>query len=348
MLFKVPTKFTYEGDYQNFSKFYQAKLERLNNKGENIDLLSTIFEYLGPLHMKMSLMKGVKIMADILFPIFIKQFLYWLPDGSAANHVGYLWAMGMSLVVIVKVFFSLWSDYYVEWCNLVIKNVVRGKIINSVCMISSGAKKRVDVAKITNYLIVDLGKITNYTLFKPYIIFSPLLILGLIILCIIEVSWVVVMMLAVLFVGLGLQGWINFLFKKTNAQRMDTADKRGKKINEIINGIKIIKFCGWEKIIDGLIQDFRAKETNLIKTIFFLQGILVVVSTVMPMLFGITVFTVYDASFETKLSVAQIYSLITLFNNFISPIHYFLMALLNKADSTTAAQRINSLFDLKP
>jgi len=86
-------------------------------------------------------MKGVKIMADILLPIFIKQFLNWLPDQSAKNSVGYLWAMGLSLVVILKVFFSLWSDYYVEWCNLVIKNVVRAKIINSVCMIPSWAKK---------------------------------------------------------------------------------------------------------------------------------------------------------------------------------------------------------------
>ena len=109
------------------------------------------------------------------------------------------------------------------------------------------------MAKVTNFLIVDLGKFTNFTLFKPYIIFSPLLIVGFIILCIIEVSWVVVMMLAVLFVGLGLQGWINSLFKKTNSERMTTADKRGKKISEIINGIKIIKFCGWEKIIDGIV-----------------------------------------------------------------------------------------------
>lgn len=64
------------------------------------------------------------------------------------------------------------------------------------------------------------------------------------------------------------------------------------------------------------------------------------------MLFGIAVFTVYDATFETKLTIAQIYSLISLFNAFITPIRFYMMALLNKADSQAAADRINLLFSV--
>jgi ABC-type multidrug transport system fused ATPase/permease subunit len=68
----------------------------------------------------------------------------------------------------------------------------------------------------------------------------------------------------------------------------------------------------------------------------------------MPVLFGIVIFTVYDATHSTKLSVAQIYSLITLFNQLGTPVRFYLMALLNRADGKAAALRIQSLFDIEP
>ena len=46
-----------------------------------------------------------------------------------------------------------------------------------------------------------------------------------------------------------LQKFISQRMKTFNRQRLKYADKRGKKIKEIINGISMIKFNGWEKIM---------------------------------------------------------------------------------------------------
>lgn len=64
------------------------------------------------------------------------------------------------------------------------------------------------------------------------------------------------------------------------------------------------------------------------------------------MLFGLVVFSVYDAAFSQKLSIPQIYSLINLFNSFVLPVSYYMQSRLNKADAETAAERLNFiLFD---
>ena len=84
---------------------------------------------------------------------------------------------------------------------------------------------------------------------------------------------------------------------------MGIADQRGKRIGEIISGIKIIKLNAWEKLMDKMIQAFRKSETNLIKTSFLLSGLSQSVATIVPMLFGIVVFTVYDAASDNKLSI---------------------------------------------
>lgn len=210
------------------------------------------------------------MLQEVLFPIFLKQFLKWLPDKQAPDSTGYLWAMGLVLVVISKAFISLWGYFYLELCTLVIKNVVRGKVINNVCSISPGARKYIDVAKVTNYMMVDLSKITMYTLMRPMIFYTPLVAISLLVLVIIEVEWVVILMIAVVILGLGLQMKLNISFKNLNIQRMGIADKRGKKINEIMTGVKAIKFNAWEKIMDKMIQEFRKHETALIKTTFLL------------------------------------------------------------------------------
>lgn len=129
---------------------------------------------------------------------------------------------------------------------------------------------------------------------------------------------------------------------------MGIADKRGKKIGEIINGIKIIKFNAWEKIMNKMILIFRAEEGNLIKRTFLLYGLSASISTVIPVLFGIVVFTIYDTTHDTPLTVPQIYSLITLFNAFLSPVRFFINTLMYNADSRAAASRINSLFSVDP
>jgi len=113
-----------------------------------------------------------------------------------------MWAGLLSLTVFLKAFMGLWGYYYLECCTLVLKNVVRGKIINNISSISPGAKKYVDVAKVTNYMMVDLGKCTLYTLFRPNLLFTPFILLGLFLVILFEVGWVGSLIVVILVLAL--------------------------------------------------------------------------------------------------------------------------------------------------
>jgi hypothetical protein len=260
MLYLLPQNMTYDGDYQNFEKYYQEQKEIRTKNGKPFEFFDVIYDYLGSRYWKGAILSGFRYGSEILFPIFLKQFLIWIEDPTARNSTGYIWAGALALTVFVKAFVGLWGYFYLECCTLVIKNVVRGKIINNISSISPGAKKYVDVAKVTNYMMVDLGKVTVFTLFKPNLLFTPFILLGLFIIIFLEVGWVALLMLVVLVFALFIQVKINNSFKRSNIVRMGIADKRGKKIGEIMNGIKIIKFNAWEKIMNSMILAFRKKE----------------------------------------------------------------------------------------
>ena len=75
---------------------------------------------------------------------------------------------------------------------------------------------------------------------------------------------------------------------------MAIADKRGKKINEIIKGVKIIKFNAWENILTEQIQKLRYLETHYYRIIFLLRGLGGAVVAFLPILIGLIAFPLYD------------------------------------------------------
>lgn len=63
------------------------------------------------------------------------------------------------------------------------------------------------------------------------------------------IGWSVVVVFGV---SLAIQSWIDRVFENTNLKRMGISDKRGRKINEIISGVKVIKFTAWEQVMNRL------------------------------------------------------------------------------------------------
>jgi ATP-binding cassette subfamily C (CFTR/MRP) protein 2 len=109
---------------------------------------------------------------------------------------------------------------------------------------------------------------------------------------------------------------------------MAVSDRRGRKINEIISGVKIIKFTAWEKIMNGLTRSYRTEEGGWILKAFTLYNFSHAISSMIPTVLGIVIFTLYDKFEDGKLSVAQIYELVTLFNATLTPIRYYIMAIM--------------------
>lgn len=145
-----------------------------------------------------------------------------------------------------------------------------------------------------------------------------------------------------------IQTFLDSRFGKVNLSRMSVADERGRKINEVIAGIKIVKFNAWEKVMNKLIKGFREKESSLIFSSFALYNISQAVTAFIPTILGFVVFLLYEVFNDEPLEVSQIYELVTLFNATVVPIRYYINALMSKTDAIAASQRINKVIQIEP
>ena len=66
-----------------------------------------------------------------------------------------------------------------------------------------------------------------------------------------------------------------------------------------------------------------------------------------PTILALLIFTLYEKLNDEKLQVASIYELITLFNATLTPIRFYIMAVMGKADSNAASKRMSTLIQVE-
>lgn len=136
-------------------------------------------------------------------------------------------------------------------------------------------------------------------------------------------------------------------FTNSNINRIFIAEKRTKHVNEVITGMKIIKFNAWEKVMNDKMKVFRDKEGGFVMKAFTYFNISQALSTITPTVLGLTVFLLHEYINKKKLEVYQIYPLIALFNSTLAPIRYFILSMMNTAEAKKSASRIEKLMSIE-
>ncbi|KAJ6245302.1 multidrug-resistance like protein [Anaeramoeba flamelloides] len=107
--------------------------------------------------------------------------------------------------------------------------------------------------------------------------------------------------------------WIMKKFTKLHLAVMKLLDYRIKIMNEILQGIKIIKFYAWEKFFEGKVMDARKSESRSIKRMLLWRVGYMANWIVIPLFATIATFIFYTAVFNNKLTAARVFATIALF-----------------------------------
>ncbi|GMI57179.1 hypothetical protein TeGR_g343, partial [Tetraparma gracilis] len=151
-----------------------------------------------------------------------------------------------------------------------------------------------------------------------------------------------------MFVGLGfLLGLapINaFLFSfvaKYRKQILSASDSRVKLVNEVLSGIRIIKFYAWEVPFNKSIYDIREEELKALTRLAYLTAVgfsMILLSA--PIILNIIVFATYISVQSDTLDAAKAFTTVALFGILRFPFAFMPMGLLQYIQSKIAIARI--------
>lgn len=123
----------------------------------------------------------------------------------------------------------------------------------------------------------------------------------------------------------------SMIVRKWQIEQMKLKDERTKMVNEVLNGIKVVKLYAWEVPMEAYIDEIRTKELALIKKSAMVRNILDSFNTASPFLVALFSFGTFVLSNPSHLLTPQIaFVSLALFNQLRSPMTMIAL-LINQA-----------------
>ncbi|KRX01144.1 P-loop containing nucleoside triphosphate hydrolase [Pseudocohnilembus persalinus] len=128
--------------------------------------------------------------------------------------------------------------------------------------------------------------------------------------------------------------------KIMNMINVDQQDTRTRSIVEFIQGIKILKYHGWEDIAENQINSIRQSEFGFLLKNTYIRFSVEVMSSLSPVLVAVIVLSCY-VGFGNNLTSSKAYSVQAYFNLILFPLRMFMIALISFIQSKTTIERMN-------
>ncbi|XP_035208141.1 multidrug resistance-associated protein 1-like, partial [Stegodyphus dumicola] len=251
----------------------------------------------------------------VLVPPLILEWLITFTDSDEPAWHGYIYCLILFLVTVLSVLFLAHDLNLLMISSVVPRSGLKAAVYRKVLRLSSGSRRNYTVGELCNLVAVDVQKIIeliwaiNLTWSLPLnMIFTIALLwryLGIACLAGILVMVIVMPITAKLAV----------MIHKQQKFQMECKDSRLRQMNEILNGIKVLKLYAWEYPFMKVIGDIRKKEAISIKKLACLNGCVLFIWVSAPFLFAISSFTAFILMDENnKLDPSIAFVSLTLFN----------------------------------
>jgi ABC-type multidrug transport system fused ATPase/permease subunit len=258
-----------------------------------------------------------------------------------------LWIMVALLLVfpVIGAMCLAHSNAIMAHLGAQIRNTLIGVIYRKALTVSPYRRQAISTGRIITMFSDDTNQVKNFLFFLNNSVCSPLQIGACLYLIYLQVG-------VATFVGLGytvitspLTGIVFSIVFKIRLQKMKHTDARVKLMNEILNGIRIIKYYAWENAFVEKVTKIRTAEVKLLEKMGYIFnsvfGIFMLGATQIQ---TVLIFLTY-IGLGNQLDAATAFTTLTLFGLMTSPFIFLPYGLQQYNQSLIAMKRIMQFLD---
>lgn len=251
----------------------------------------------------------------------------------------------MIILCVVFILTSLLNGQYYQMTYMVgfrIRSALISLIYRKALTISSVAKKDTTVGEIVNLMAVDAMRFIEATQYAHTVWSGPLIIALAIYFLWQIIGIAVITGLVVLILMLPINAYLATIMRRCQMEQMKKKDERVKLMNEILNGMKVLKLYAWEISFGKFIENIRTKELHIIRKMAFLNAITYITWTIAPFLVTLLSFATYVLmDVNNRIDASTAFVSLTLFNIIRMPLISTPMTIATLLQSWVAITRID-------
>uniref|UniRef100_A0A8C6VQ71 ABC-type glutathione-S-conjugate transporter n=1 Tax=Naja naja TaxID=35670 RepID=A0A8C6VQ71_NAJNA len=257
-----------------------------------------------------------------------RMIINFVSDPKAYLWQGYVFAVLLFVTALVQ---SLCLQQYFQLCfevGMNLRTSLMAAIYKKALTVSNVTRKESTVGETVNLMSVDAQRFMDFTVYMHQLWSSPLQIIISLVFLWIELGPSVLAGIGVLMLLIPLNAVLVSKSRSIQVKNMKHKDERMKIMNEILNGIKILKFFAWELSFQKQVEKIRAWELKGLLHFFHLQSFGIFIFSCAPILVSVATFAVYVMVDEDNILDAQkAFTSIALFNILRFPLGMFPLTL---------------------
>ncbi|EPY76693.1 multidrug resistance-associated protein 7 [Camelus ferus] len=131
----------------------------------------------------------------------------------------------------------------------------------------------------------------------------------------------------------------------SNQEMLQHKDARVKLVTELLSGIRVIKFFGWEQALGARIEACRTRELGRLRVIKYLDAACVYLWAALPVIIAIIIFITY-VLMGHQLTATKVFTALALVRMLILPLNNFPWVINGLLEAKVSLDRIQRFLDL--
>ncbi|XP_011343424.1 multidrug resistance-associated protein 1 isoform X3 [Ooceraea biroi] len=292
----------------------------------------------------------LKLIQDIMTFISpqILKLLIGFIEGDEPMWKGYLYSILLLLTATLQTLVLSQYFHRMFLVGLRIRTALIAAIYRKALRMSNSARKETTLGEIVNLMSVDAQRFMDLTAYINMIWSAPLQI-ALALYFLWEILGPAVLAgLAVMIILIPVNGLIANKVKTLQIRQMKSKDERVKLMNEVLNGIKVLKLYAWEPSFEQQILKIRVKEIQVLKEAAYLNAGTSFIWSCAPFLVSLVSFTTYVLiDEENVLDSTTAFVSLSLFNILRFPLSMLPMMIGNIVQAYVSVKRINKFMNME-
>ncbi|XP_043945094.1 multidrug resistance-associated protein 1 isoform X2 [Protopterus annectens] len=321
----------------------EALIEKQTSKGKEPSLLIALCKTFGSYFLTSSILKIVHDVLMFVGPEILKLLINFVNNKNAPKWQGFFYT---SLLFAAACLQTLVLNQYFHICfvsGMRIRTAIVGAVYRKALVITNAARRSSTVGEIVNLMSVDAQRFMDLMTYINMIWSAPLQVILALYFLWQTLGPSVLAGVAVMVLLVPVNAFLAMKTKNYQVAQMKSKDNRIKLMNEILNGIKVLKLYAWELAFKDRVLGIREEELKVLKKAAYLAAVGTFTWVCAPFLVALSTFTVYVLIDDKNVLDAQTaFVSLALFNILRFPLNMLPMVISSMVQASVSLKRLQA------
>ncbi|KAI9628598.1 hypothetical protein KEM48_011554 [Puccinia striiformis f. sp. tritici PST-130] len=265
-----------------------------------------------------------------------------LPPSKA---YGYGLAVGLFLMQLCSTFFLHQFFYRSMSVGVLSRSALIAAIYKRSLSFSSRSRKEFPTSQLVGHISSDVSRIDVCMGFFHMSWATPIQLVAILVILVLQIGPSSLAGVGFIFMLMPLQITAMGLMFSLRMKVTSWTDKRTRKTQEVLQGVKLLKLFGWEEAFLSIIDRFRVQELNILRKALVVLAASLALANSFPLLGSVIAFVTYSALGHGAGNAEAVFTSLSLFNLLALPLLLLPIALGSIADARSGIQRLEKVFE---